>query len=175
MVVLSSRGFKKRQTHTCTSLEILQDQINMHVDPDYCTDKPGKEAITFVFSGNMNQRRRMNELNEKVQKQSHFPFLFIDKAGSKKLPPPQFLAMFRIVITSNQRFTNEWRNGSFEAELKLKREEDSATNAQEDDHKHDALLRMGRREFERDLAQSAEACPLLKINWLRMVVDEGMV
>eukprot|EP00980_Cylindrotheca_fusiformis_P011952 scaffold2830_cov131-Cylindrotheca_fusiformis.AAC.73 len=59
--------------------------------------------------------------------------------------------MFSIVISTTQRFTNEWKNGSFEDELK----QDSS------------------RYRCQDQSESDEACPLLKVNWLRLVVDEG--
>ena len=90
-------------------------------------------------------------------KNSHFPFAFIDKTSTKKLPSPEFLAMFTVVVTTNQRFTNEWKNGSFEDELQRKSRNDN----------QDCL---GWRE---SLTMSEEACPLLKVYWLRMIVDEG--
>lgn len=82
-------------------------------------------------------------------KKTHSPLIFVDKTGTKKLPSAYFLSMFSIVISTNQRFTNEWKNGSFEDELKR----DSIEYRLQDD--------------------SEEACSLLKVNWLRMVVDEG--
>jgi SNF2 family DNA or RNA helicase len=89
-------------------------------------------------------------------KNTHFPFAFLDLTNTKQLPSPEFLGMFSIVLTTNQRFTNEWKNGSFEDELKRK-----SSNYDDD-------------EFFRDSLQNSEqSCPLLKINWLRMIVDEG--
>ena len=93
-------------------------------------------------------------------KKTHSPFIFIDKTGTKKLPSPYFLAMFQIVLTTNQRFTNEWRNGSFEDELKQK-------------SRNDEQGRSNNFDFRSSLTQSEEACPLLKVFWLRMIVDEG--
>lgn len=136
----------------------------MHVDANYCTDSQGRIPITFSCSGNANETRRMAEVTQKVAvDKTHFPFVFVDKAGSKKLPPPLFLSMFRIVITTNQRFSNEWKNGSFEAELKRQNKE--KVNAEETTE--DIF------EMRRNLAGAEEACPLLKVNWLRMIVDEG--
>ena len=93
---------------------------------------------------------------------THFPFLFIDETSTKPLPSPDFLAMFTIVLTTNRRFTNEWQKGSFEDELK--RESSSSKAASMGgifDHVYETL------------AQSEEACNILKVNWLRMIVDEG--
>jgi SNF2 family DNA or RNA helicase len=90
-------------------------------------------------------------------KNNHEAFAFIDKTGTKKLPSPEFLAMFKIVITTSQRFTNEWKNGSFEAELKRKSKAESQNEFR----------------FRDSTTTSEESCPLLKVNWLRMVVDEG--
>ena len=91
-------------------------------------------------------------------KNTHEAFAFIDKTGTKKLPSPEFLAMFRIVITTNQRFTNEWKNGSFEEELKKRKSKAESQDG------------FG---FRDSMTTSEESCPLLKVNWLRMVVDEG--
>lgn len=44
--------------------------------------------------------------------------MFIDLAVTKNLPDERLLSMFIIVLTSTQRLTNEWENGSFEEELK---------------------------------------------------------
>jgi SNF2 family DNA or RNA helicase len=93
---------------------------------------------------------------------THFAFLFIDKTGSKKLPSASFLALFKIVITTNHRFSNEWRNGSFEEELKRK---DQVAASDDDDSG------LGSGSFL--TKQGHEACPLLKVIWLRMIVDEG--
>lgn len=108
----------------------------------------------------------MKEVVEKVQDQSHCPYIFVDKAGSKALPPPEFLALFRIVVTSNHRFSTEWKNGSFEAELK--RNNSYHRDRNEGHYSDNDYLRV-----RRHLAQSDESCPLLKVNWLRMIVDEG--
>ena len=108
----------------------------------------------------------MKDVLDQIQEQTHFPYVFVDKAGSKALPSPEFLALFRIVITTNLRFSTEWKNGSFEAELKRKGSSTSSSREAAFDENDYFRAR-------RHLAQSEEACPLLKINWLRMVVDEG--
>jgi SNF2 family DNA or RNA helicase len=130
--------------------------LNLHVDLAFCTSMI---PIVFEYSGKAESGLRMEEIliQCKVRK-THFPFLFVDKTSTKKLPSPDFLAMFSIVITTNQRFTNEWKNGSFEEEMKR----ESADTSTKSDH-----------EFYSTMAQSALACTLLKVNWLRMIVDEG--
>jgi SNF2 family DNA or RNA helicase len=93
----------------------------------------------------------------KIRK-THFCFLFIDKSSTKSLPSPEFLAMFSIVITTNQRFTNEWKNGSFQEELKR------------NDNSRNTNYRVDLTFWDLD-EQSASS--LLKVNWLRLIVDEG--
>mmetsp|Transcript_6959 Transcript_6959/g.11018 ORF Transcript_6959/g.11018 Transcript_6959/m.11018 type:complete len:735 (+) Transcript_6959:404-2608(+) len=105
----------------------------------------------------------MEEIMVKCQvNKTHFAYIFVDKTGSKKLPSPFFLAMFKIVITTTNRFSSEWRNGSFEDELKRK---SSISSGDEEDSEME--------EFFGGFSKSEEACPLLKVNWLRMIVDEG--
>jgi len=137
-------------------LEHWEAQLNLHVDLAFCTNLA---PIVFEYSGKAESGLRMEEIliQCKVRK-THFPFLFIDKTTTKKLPSPDFLAMFSIVITTNQRFSNEWRNGSFEEEMKR----ESADTLDKGDY-----------EFYSNVSQSEEACALLKVDWLRMVVDEG--
>lgn len=136
-------------------LEHWQDQIRLHVDIAYCTSK---HPIIFEFTGTSENNLQLEEIVRECQvTKSHCPFLFVDKTGSRKLPSPQFLSMFAIVITTIQRFTNEWKNGSFEDELRQ-----GKSDGIEDEPNLQAYL-----------AKSEEACPLLKVNWLRMIVDEG--
>jgi hypothetical protein len=135
---------------------IIQDQLRLHVDLAYCTSKP---PIIFEYAGTAECGLKMEEILVKCKvKQTHFPFIFVDKTGTRKLPTPHFLAMFSIVITSNQRFTNEWKNGSFAEELKRESRDDNIQNES---------------DYRTNVTTSEEACPLLKVNWLRMIVDEG--
>lgn len=127
-------------------LEHWQDQIQLHVDKDYISHRI---PIIVVYTGTFHYEFQEDFVIKCKVEKTHFPFLFLDKTGSRPLPPADFLSMFSIVITSNQRFTNEWKNGSFEDQLNRN---------------------SSKYSFEND---SDDACPLLKVNWLRMIVDEG--
>lgn len=131
-----------------------KEQIDMHVDLKYCTDK-----IPLIYEYN---EQKYSDLDVVVflckVKKTHSPIFFIDKAGTKALPSPDFLAMFSVVITTTKRFTNEWKNGSFQEEVKRRKDNkySSSTSYAFFDNRHDV-----------------GACPLLKVHWLRMIVDEG--
>jgi SNF2 family DNA or RNA helicase len=136
--------------------------VKLHVNPSYCTDKI---PLIFEYTGSNERTLRMEEIvTQCLVAKTHFAFLFIDKTGSKKLPSATFLAIFKIVITTNHRFSNECRNGSFEEELKRK-EEGIASDPDDNDSVRDIDLFV--------MKQGQDACPLLKVNWLRMIVDEG--
>lgn len=130
----------------------------MNVDLSYCTDRV---PIIFQYNG---PSLRIGEIKGKcLIDRTHFPLVFVDRTATKKLPPPKFLAMFKIILTTNNRFSNEWKNGSFEDEI---RRSDKRENRRGEEN--------GRiSNFREDLATSDEACSLLKVNWLRMIVDEG--
>ena len=139
-------------------LEHWQDQIRLHVDLAFCTSKI---PIIFEFTGTAENNLRLEEIVRECQvDNTHSALVFIDRTSTRKLPSPQFLAMFAIVITTTQRFTNEWKNGSFEDELRhgeARRVDDSSAE----------------HHLQAYFANTEEACPLLKVNWLRMIVDEG--
>ena len=119
--------------------------------------------MMFQYSGSIKSNERIQEITMKcLVHKTHFPLVFVDRTATKKLPPPSFLAMFKIVLTTNNRFSSEWKNGSFEDEIRRNRKRDNVGEGN------------GRTsDFREDLATSEEACPLLKVNWLRMIVDEG--
>lgn len=91
-------------------------------------------------------------------RKSHAPTVFIDRSGTRPLPPAGFLAMFDVVITTTQRFMNEWKKGSLQNEL---------DRSDVDGHV------ASRYFFENTNENVPEACELLKVHWHRMVVDEG--
>jgi SNF2 family DNA or RNA helicase len=125
----------------------------MHVDFSYCTN--GKEPLIFYFTGNdSTSGDRIGDAETKCNEEgSHFPLIFIDKSGTKKLPNERFLSLFSIVITTTQRFTNEWKNGSFADELKKENGEIVCSY----------MVRN----------PSTRSCSLLRIHWTRLIVDEG--
>ena len=132
----------------------------MNINLSYCTNKI---PLVFEYTGNNISDEGLDEvLYHCTFAETHFPLVFVDRTATKKLPPPSFLAMFMIVLTTNNRFSCEWKNGSFEDEIRRNRSQDSRGG------------RNGRMtDFREDLATSEEACPLLKVNWVRMIVDEG--
>jgi len=81
--------------------------------------------------------------------------IFIDD-GSKELPEPDVLARFSIVLTSYNRFTAEWKNGSVEQEVRASQKGSAS----------------GIMYWGDDIP---EASSLLKVSWLRVIVDEGHV
>jgi hypothetical protein len=66
--------------------------------------------------------------------------------------------MFRIVLTTNQRFMNEWKRGSFEDELKK----------EEHGERSSVPYEVGASVYRLKSASS-----LLKLHWFRLIVDEG--
>ena len=85
-----------------------------------------------------------------------------------------FSQLFLIVINNqqppviykiSQRLTTEWKNGSIEEELRHKQ------------HSENDETRQSYKRFNYEAVSAkgndSEACPLLKVHWLRLVVDEG--
>ena len=104
----------------------------------------------------MRTRAKVREIRDACQdQQKKFPFVFIDMSPSQRLPDAEFLAMFSIVLTTTQRFTNEWRHGSFEEELRDRGEADNP------------YISYANRGAKKG------ASPFLKVHWTRMIVDEG--
>jgi SNF2 family DNA or RNA helicase len=134
----------------------FQTQIKLHVDLRYCTDK---KPLIFEYE-KKDSAMTVDKATILCQlRKTHAPMVFLDKAGTRPLPPADFLAMFQIVITTTHRFMNEWKKGSFQDELERDNTDDIP------------VYRYATDDFEQD--KSKEACELLKVHWLRMVVDEG--
>lgn len=132
---------------------LVKTQIEMHVNLCYFTRKT---PLVFEY-GKKDSDMSVDKATILCQlNKTHSPTVFLDKAGTRPLPPAEFLSMFRIVITTNQRFKNEWNNGSFQGEIER---ESSCKDVPS--------------YLDCAYGKSAEACPLLKVHWLRLVVDEG--
>lgn len=167
----TEEDFKKSLLQSTTTLLVIpavlmehwQEQITMHVDFRYITTT----RIPLIYEYTPNRKSAIG-LEEALRlckvDMSHDAFVFVDKAVNHKLPSPEFLAMFRIVITTTKRFTNEWKNGSFQEELQRKNAE-TESSGKDGKYMNYRLLEYG--------SSDEEACPLLKVNWLRLVIDEG--
>lgn len=144
-------------------LKHWEEQISMHVNSNYCTNK---KPLVFRHR----RKSKASHTTEEVLRickvhQTHFPFLFIDE-GNTPLPSPEFLAMFRIVLTTNQRITQEWKKGSVEEELNITNRTSTRANGRQ------ASYRVFFDDVRADLPPPS---PLLKVHWLRLVVDEGHI
>mmetsp|Transcript_30726 Transcript_30726/g.46567 ORF Transcript_30726/g.46567 Transcript_30726/m.46567 type:complete len:1349 (-) Transcript_30726:1623-5669(-) len=137
-----------------TLLNHWEEQITRHTDLAYLTNK---EPIIFKFKTNDSKTRKEIQdirLKASVLKEG-FPFLFIDLSGNANLPDPDFLAMFSIVLTTTKRFSYEWKNGSFEEEIR------SSCGFKSPYAEHGTAV------------TPFSACSLLKIYFARLIVDEG--
>ena len=139
-----------------TLLKHWENQISMHIDFRYLTKK-----IPLVFR--LRKKGKASHTKEEVMRlcnteKTHFPLLLIDEGTNSPLPPPSFLAMFHVVLTTNQRIQSEWKFGSVEEELKISRGGRQASY---------------RAFYDDIITDTPPPSPLLKVNWLRLVVDEG--
>ena len=137
-------------------LKHWRDQIKMHIDFKYCSNK-----IPLIC---VHSNRGLSPSKERVidlcqVRKTHYPMAFVDEGTTSPLPPADFLSMFLIVITTSKRITSEWKYGSAEEELSHESRGSSK--------------RTNYRSFFNDVATSPPPSPLLKVYWLRLVVDEG--
>jgi hypothetical protein len=138
-------------------MEHWMTQIDLHVNMKYMTSN-GKKPLLFEYgkekdSLSVDKAIIMTQLHA-----THEAVVFYDQGATRPLPPADFLSMFKIVVTTSRRFEREWKNGSFQEELRDTKSAAAADNDSVD---------------ERSFRQSNAACSLLKIHWLRMIVDEG--
>lgn len=132
----------------------MQEQILNHIDFQYCT-KYSPHRIYYHTS----QKKKLARFTKNVSFELHDfvnqerPLIFIDD-GSKQLPSPEVLSRFQIVLTSYNRLSAEWKFGSVEQELKA-----------------------SKRGIVSSIydGPAPEASHLLKVHWLRLIVDEGHV
>ena len=104
----------------------------------------------------------LNDVINLIKEGTHFPFLFIDESSKIDLPSSDILALFPIVLTSNKRISREWANGSLESELRNRSRRRSCPIRYSNGY-----------ESIEDTTRNNVASPLLKVHWLRLVMDEG--
>mmetsp|Transcript_18897 Transcript_18897/g.28050 ORF Transcript_18897/g.28050 Transcript_18897/m.28050 type:complete len:1578 (-) Transcript_18897:181-4914(-) len=171
-----------------TLLDHWVDQIRMYVNFNYCTNKTpivyhyppkklSKRVRQRMARGDSNATVIMDErtltphqIQERIMAGTHTPMIFFDHGGSSKapLPDPAFLAQFRIVVTSSNRLTSEWKHGSVEEELRRRRNRNNKTKRStnhNNDNDDDCYFQ--------EQSSSSSSSSLVKIHWYRMVVDEG--
>lgn len=121
-----------------------EEQIVSHIDFQYTS----KRFIYYHTKKKRNIEASSPAVLFDLQQTLHKgPFVFIDD-GTKALPEASILARFCIVLTSYNRFTADWKQGSLENELRSSRK--------------------GVTYWGDDLSE--EASPLLKVHW----VSEGV-
>lgn len=149
-----------------TLLKHWEEQIKLHIDFGACSNK---RPLIFHHRGNTKHKRSVNgssfvELSDFDHacdcEDRYFFAVFLDESA-EKLPDPAFLSKFLIVITTTKRLTNEWKHGSFEEQLR--QQSDSASSISYRNFNYDAC----------DEHLSWSASSLLKVHWLRLIVDEG--
>jgi SNF2-related domain len=137
-------------------MEHWQTQIKLHVDLCYCVGQNMQPLIFEYHKKNVPQYKQSLTVADVMHlcntRKTHSPVVFLDKAGTQRLPSAEFLAKFKVVITTTQRFMAEWKNGSFQGDIDQAKKEGGNVNT---------------------MYTESEACPLLKVHWLRLVVDEG--
>jgi hypothetical protein len=137
----------------------------LHVSVSYCSSKipvvyglPTSRNCQFFHGCACNL-----SLEEMVHlctvENTHYPLLFVDSIATKALPSAEVLAMFKIVVTSSQRFSLEWKHGSMTRELRR--------------HKMDSSSALDFDDGTISTIPDTICCPLLKVHWLRLIVDEG--
>ncbi len=132
-----------------------EEQMMMYIDFRYISSShsPTSQQIYFHTSKKKIKLSKSNVSFDLTNITD--PLIFIDD-GSKELPSPSVLARFPIVLTSYNRFTAEWKFGSVEQELRASNKGCGSGDTYWGD-------------------DVPEASPLLKVQWLRVIVDEGHV
>ena len=128
------------------------EQIELHVDFSYCSKDNEKDNSVPVYHYDYKRSgfSGQDPANVKSFVESHNPLVFVDYGNCHPLPDPEILCQFSIVITTNQRLTNEWKNGNLEDEYRP--------------------VRYTWEYAHKSTMSTTIACPLLKIQWLRLVV-----
>ncbi|KAL9186138.1 hypothetical protein ACHAXT_005376 [Thalassiosira profunda] len=129
-----------------------EEQMLLHIDFRYLSSG-GDSPIVYYHTSKRKVQITDSRISTDLGCVSN-PIIFIDD-GSMELPSPEVLARFPIVLTSYNRFTSEWKSGSVESEMR-------------------ASKRGGGNVYWGE-GDAPEASPLLKVSWLRVIVDEGHV
>ena len=130
-------------------LKHWEEQILSHIDFQYYSKE--QHHIVYYHTKKKNVQASSPALSFDLQQTlAKGPFCFIDD-GSRELPPASILSRFTIVLTAYNRFTAEWNLGSLEHEKRASRKGDVYWGDDLD----------------------SEASPILKVHWLRLIVDEG--
>jgi len=140
-------------------LQHWEEQILQHIDFNYLLVNSRPNSPLIYYHTTKRTTKAMKASNTRITfdlKSVKNPLIFIDD-GSKELPSESILSRFPIVLTSYNRFTADWKAGSVEQELRSK---GSSYNDNNDKY-------WGEEE--------SEASSLLKVHWLRVIVDEGHV
>lgn len=121
-----------------------QEQMMLHIDFSYLLENKSSSPYIYYHTSKRNAIVPDGTVSLKLKNIAD-PLIFIDD-GSKKLPSPAVLARFRIVLTSYNRFTAEWKSGSLEQEIRASKRGSSGVYWGDDEPK---------------------ASPFLKVSWLR--------
>ena len=123
------------------------EQMMIHIDFGYMKSK-APLSLSIYYHTSKRKTKMANHPNISFELgRITRPLIFIDD-GSKELPKPSVLARFPIVLTSYNRFTAEWKNGSVEQEIRASKKGSSSTDIYWGD-------------------DAPEASSLLKVSWLR--------
>jgi len=122
-----------------------KEQLLRHIDFGYIS-KNGQCPLIYYHTSKRNVTNTNLNISFNLRNIAD-PIICIDD-GSKELPPPSVLARFRVVLTSYNRFTAEWKHGSVEQEIRAaKKGSGGSVNYWGD--------------------EVPEASALLKVSWLR--------
>ncbi len=122
-----------------------KEQLLRHIDFGYIS-KNGQCPLIYYHTSKRNVTNTNLNISFNLRNIAD-PIVCIDD-GSKELPPPSVLARFRVVLTSYNRFTAEWKHGSVEQEIRAaKKGSGGSVNYWGD--------------------EVPEASALLKVSWLR--------
>jgi len=131
-----------------------EEQMLHHIDFNYLLVNNHSNSPLIYYHTTKQTTKTMKASNTRITfdlNNVKHPLIFIDD-GSKELPSESVLSRFPIVLTSYNRFTADWKSGSVEQEVRSK------SSSRKDTYWGD---------------EESEASSLLKVHWLRVIIDEG--